>query len=131
MTAGKAALLLLVVAGAVCLGSVSGSVCTPQEKDRLIHVCAIVIEKGAPPGWILEACCRMALEKQAATDKKWLDCIVSLLTDKDKQKYDPSKIRDLQTKCPPLGPTPPFDPVKRIYIVIIACIYTICNMHVG
>ena len=55
----------------------------------------------------------MALEKQAATDKKWLDCIVSLLTDKEKQKYDESKIRDLQTKCPPLGPTPAFDPVKK------------------
>jgi hypothetical protein len=48
----------------------------------------------------------MALEKQAATNYKWLSCIVGLLTAKDKQQYDPTRIIALQTKCPPLGPTP-------------------------
>lgn len=136
MSPGKATLLLVVVvAAAVCLvGSVSGTVCTPQEKDRLIHVCSIVIKKGAPTGWILEACCKMALEKQAATNKQWLDCIVSHLTDKDKKEYDESKIRALQTKCPPLGPTPAFDPVIKYIYIVIACIYILictstCNIY--
>jgi hypothetical protein len=111
MSTGKSAaslLLLLVVAAAVVVGSASGSgsLCTPQEKDRLLNVCSVCIRRGAPAGWIVEACCRMALEKQAATNYKWLSCVVGLLTAKDKQQYDPTRIIALQTKCPPLGPTP-------------------------
>lgn len=118
---GKATFVLLVVVVAVvcCLGcSVSGTpapapapVCTEKEKVDFIHVCSVIIDKKAPANWIQEDCCRMALEMQQ-TNKQWLNCIAGRLTKKEKKKYNLSKIRNLETICPALPPTPSLDLVK-------------------
>ncbi|KAG0529800.1 hypothetical protein BDA96_05G128400 [Sorghum bicolor] len=110
MSPGKLTLLLIVFAIALSVQPVIvNGMCTDKEKKDILQHCEDYLKHGAPIPSLHGPCCAAALEVPVLD----MQCIVDLLTAKEKSEYKEANILQLKHLCYPLSSEPPTNQVMH------------------
>ena len=103
MSPGKVALLFpIVFAIAFALPVIVNGKCTDKEKTDILQHCEDYLKHGAPTPSLHSPCCAAALEVPVLD----MQCIVDLLTAKEKSEYKEANILLLKHLCHPFSGPP-------------------------
>lgn len=99
LPAGQVALVVIVLAVAFSHPAIGNAKCTDKEKKDILQSCEDYLKHGDPVPSLHGPCCAAALEVPVLD----MQCIVDLLTAREKSEYKEANILQLKRLCHPFS----------------------------